>query len=69
MSAIFQGNTHLGLQLISPDEIRVDVTGDLPALNDELILDVETSPEPSTLLLCGPLGLGLLILRRLRRRN
>ncbi len=32
----FQGNTHLGLQLISNNEIRVDVTGDLPRLNDHL---------------------------------
>ena len=65
----FQGNTHLGLQLISPNEIRVDVTGDEPALNDRLVLDasftpVTTTPEPHTLpFLCGILGLGLLIRR------
>ena len=36
----FQGNTHLGLQLLSNNEIQVDVTGDLPLLEDQLILDL-----------------------------
>ncbi len=69
VTGTFQGNTHLGLQLISPNEIRVDVTGDLPALNDKLILNASFSttiptPEPHTLpLLCGALGLGILIRR------
>jgi hypothetical protein len=40
VSGMFQGNTHLGLQLLSNNEIRVDVTGDLPLLNDQLILDL-----------------------------
>jgi len=69
VSGTFQGNTHLGLQLISPNEIRVDVTGDEPLLDDELILDVETAPEPSTLLLCAPLAFGLLIRRTLLRQR
>jgi hypothetical protein len=70
VSATFQGNTHLGLQLISPDEIRVDVTGDETITNGELILDVSTAelvPEPSTLLLAGPLVLGLVIRNAFRR--
>jgi hypothetical protein len=40
VSGMFQGNTHLGLQLISNNEIQVDVTGDLPLPNDQLILDL-----------------------------
>jgi hypothetical protein len=69
VNGVFQGNTHLGLQLISPNEIRVDVTGDLPALNDQLILDVVATPEPSTLLLCGAAGLFLAIRLAFRRRT
>lgn len=68
VSGTFQSQTHLGLQLISPNEIRVDVTGDLPALNDQLILDVHapsSAPEPSTLLLCGSIAAGLLLRRAL----
>lgn len=57
VSATFQGNTHLGLQLISPNEIRVDVTGDAPALNESLTLDLSftsaTVPEPSSAVLLG----------------
>lgn len=73
VTASFQGKTHLGLQLISANEIRVDVTGDLPAVNDKLILDATfstsvNSPEPHTLpLLCGALGFGILIRRVFRR--
>lgn len=71
VSGTFQGNTHLGLQLISPNEIRVDVTGDLPALDDQLILDpsfaVTATPEPGTLpVVALALGLGLLIKFRAR---
>jgi hypothetical protein len=75
VSTAFQGNTHLGLQLISPNEIRVDVTGDEPGLDDKLTIDVSFTappppppgaPEPATfLLLGGALGLGLVI-RRVR---
>jgi hypothetical protein len=67
VSGTFQGNTHLGLQLISPNEVRVDVTGDLPLVNDTLILDLSFTsstsiPEPSTLpLVCAALGLCLLM--------
>ena len=40
VTGTFQGNTHLGLQLLSNNEIQVDVTGDLPLLGDRLILDL-----------------------------
>jgi hypothetical protein len=43
VTGTFQGNTHLGLQLLSNNEIQVDVTGDLPALNDQLVLDLSFS--------------------------
>jgi hypothetical protein len=76
VTGAFQGNTHLGLQLISPDEIRVDVTGDAPALSDELVIDVSFAsqpppsvPEPATLPLLGvALGFGLLTRRMFGRR-
>ena len=62
---------HDGLQLLSPTRIVVDVTGDLPAAGDELILDltfpsVPTVPEPSTweLMLLGFAGLGFAGWRR-----
>ncbi|HZZ23224.1 MAG TPA: PEP-CTERM sorting domain-containing protein [Roseiarcus sp.] len=61
----------MGLQLLSPTDILVDVTGDAPATNDKLILDVTTSgtptiPEPSTwaLMLLGFAGLGFVRYRR-----
>jgi PEP-CTERM motif len=51
---------HMGLQLLSPTDILVDVSGDAPNLNDELILDVTTGgtpppsvPEPASLALLG----------------
>jgi hypothetical protein len=43
VSGMFQGNTHLGLQLLSNNEIRIDVTGDVPPFNDQLILDLSFS--------------------------
>jgi hypothetical protein len=73
VTGTFQGNTHLGLQMISPNEIRVDVTGDTPDQDDQLLLDVVTAtapsaPEPAILpLLGGALGFCLL-LRRARNR-
>jgi hypothetical protein len=74
VAGIFQGNTHLGLQLLSPNEVRVDVTGDSPGPNDELIIDLsfETTPpptltpEPASLALLGPALIGLVTMRRPR---
>jgi hypothetical protein len=43
VTGTFQGNTHMGLQLLSNNEIQVDVTGELPALNDKLVLDLSFS--------------------------
>ncbi|HLW76022.1 MAG TPA: hypothetical protein VKS01_03535 [Bryobacteraceae bacterium] len=66
VSGVFQSQTHLGLQLISANEIRVDVTGDDPATGHQLIIDVQgtqSAPEPPTLLLCGSVGIGLLLRR------
>jgi hypothetical protein len=75
VAATFQTNTHLGLQLISPDEVRVDVTGDAPVQGHQLILDLSFAspssvPEPSTLLLVGgALGLCLLVRGVFQRRR
>jgi hypothetical protein len=60
VSGTFQGNTHLGLQLLSNNEIRVDVTGDLPLLNDQLILDLSfqsIAPVPGPIAGAGLPGL------------
>ena len=66
---------HDGLQLLSPTRIVVDVTGDSPNANDQLILDLTFPgsvtpgvPEPSTwaLMLLGFAGLGLAGYRRSR---
>ena len=68
VSGTFQGNAHLGLQLLSKNEILLDLTGDLPLLNDQLVLDLSfasvtnppptDAPEPATL----ALGLALVAL-------
>ncbi len=84
VSGTFQGHTHLGLQLLSNNEIQVDVTGDLPLVNDELILDLSFAtppppppppppptpvPEPSTLAVLGSALAGLAAARRRRKRS
>jgi hypothetical protein len=57
---------HMGLQLLSPTDILVDVTGDTPNVNDQLILDLTFPgsvtpgvPEPATwaMMLLGFAGL------------
>jgi hypothetical protein len=77
VNGTFQGKTHLGLQLLSNNEIQVDVTGDLPAVNDQLILDLSFAtppPPPATplpaalpLFATGLGALGLLGWRRKRK--
>jgi hypothetical protein len=59
VTGTFQGNTHLGLQLLSNNEIRVDVTGDLAAVNDQLVLDLSfsTAPVPGPIAGAGLPGL------------
>jgi hypothetical protein len=74
----FQGNTtHDGLQLISANEIRVDVTGDNPLIGDQLILDLRfggtspppptSAPEPATVAVLGTALVGFSTMRRRRR--
>ena len=76
VTGTFQGNTHLGLELLSNNEIQVDVTGDLPLLNDKLILDLSftntTPPSPTPLPAALPLfatGLGAMGLFGWRRKR
>ena len=66
----------LGLELLSNNEIQVDVTGDLPLLNDKLILDLSftntTPPSPTPLPAALPLfatGLGAMGLLGWRRKR
>jgi hypothetical protein len=73
VTGVFQGNTHLGLQLLSNSEIRVDLTGDLPAVGDYLLLDLTFEsvnvPEPQSLALALAGLLGLAVVRRSGRRQ
>jgi hypothetical protein len=71
VTGTFQGNTHLGLQLLSNNDIQVDVTGDLPLLNDQLVLDLSFTvappvPEPSTwaMMILGFAGISFMAYRR-----
>jgi hypothetical protein len=71
--------THLGLQLLSNNEIRVDVTGDGPAVGAQLILDLTFDvppppppapndvPEPVTIGVLGSALAGLAAVRRRRK--
>jgi PEP-CTERM motif len=71
VAGTFQGHTHLGLQLIDNNLIRVDVTGDSPALSSKLTIDLVFAPvpEPATaaLMLVGSAFVGWAGVRR--RRN
>jgi hypothetical protein len=78
VNGTFQTHTHLGLQLLGNNEIQVDITGDLPNLNDQLILNVTfdlpppppppaSAPEPATLALLGSALAGLATVRRRRK--
>ena len=65
--------THLGLRRVNPNEVQVDITGDVVALGDQLILDLSFSaappppvPEPATIALLGAGLLGLAGARRAR---
>ncbi len=64
--------TGLGLQLLSPTEVRVQVTGDAPAQNSSLIIDlfpaVTQTPEPASAPLIGAALAGLALVNHLRSR-
>jgi hypothetical protein len=80
-SGVFQPATfasHFGLQRLGNNEIRVDVTGDLPIFDDSLILNltfvavppppVTSTPEPASLALFGSAAGGIAAGRRRRTK-
>lgn len=79
VSGTFQGHAHSGLQVIGDNELKIDATGDLPLLNDQLIIDFALplspppppipAPEPASMALLGG-AVGVLdVMRRRRRRS